>query len=175
MRIARSCLLLASVLAAPVLVGPLRAAEDREHEPGGERGRGHERDHWSERHREREAHGCGCGVVDVSSTADRRHWARERFSARRTESVAIRLRMRTAGGDAHLVRFQVLTPKGHLYQELRATERPDGRRSKYVSADLPVAGTFIATSSLFGRWRVVPYLDDDAEPCAAGAVFTIVE
>jgi hypothetical protein len=165
-------LLLATVLAAPVLVAPAAADHERER---GQDGREHERDHWSDHQRERERHGCGCGAVEVWSAAGRRHWTRSPFSARQTASLAIRLRMRTEGGDAHFVRLRVLTPKGHLYQEIQVAERPAGRRSSSVSAQLPVAGTFIATSSLFGRWRVVPYLDDDAVPCGAGAAFTIVE
>ena len=40
---------------------------------------------------------------------------------------------------------------------------------------MPVAGTFISTSSLFGKWSVVPYIDDDPEPCAAPSVFRIVQ
>lgn len=173
-------LLLASVLVAPSFVAPARAGHDRDHDSDHHRG--------GDRRHDRERHGCGCGVVTVSAPAPgspaasaasrerrERNERRERFSARLTPSLDLRLRLRTEGGDAHAVRFQVLTPQGNLYQEIPTVYRPDGRRSAEISVPLPVAGTFIATSSLFGRWRVVPYLDDDAEPCAAGAAFTILE
>ena len=44
------------------------------------------------------------------------------------------------------------------------------RRGTDVSLDqatarLPVAGTSISLGSLFGRWTVVPYLDDETAPC----------
>lgn len=163
---ARGILLLSTILAAPVLVAP-GGAHEREDANDAREGRG-------DRQREREAHGCGCRQVSVSSP-DRPQWRRDRFSASRTLDLRFLLRMRNDGGDGHLVRFQVVTPKGHLYQEIQVAQRPDGRRISRVSAQLPVAGTFISTSSLFGRWRVVPYLDDDAEPCGPGAAFTIVE
>jgi hypothetical protein len=156
---------LATVLAAPLVVASAQAGHDRDHA----------RDGRGDRQREREFHGCGCGHVSVSSP-DRPQWRRDRFSASRTLDLRFLLRMRNEGGDNHLVRFQVLTPKGHLYQEIQVANRPErGRRASHVSAQLPVAGTFISTSSLFGRWRVVPYLDDEPEPCGRGAVFTIVE
>lgn len=44
-----------------------------------------------------------------------------------------------------------------------------------VSAALPVAGTSITLSSLFGRWTVETYLDDQAEPCGPPGRFTIRE
>jgi hypothetical protein len=48
-------------------------------------------------------------------------------------------------------------------------------RGQSVSALLPVAGTSITQSSLFGRWTVEPYLDDEAEACGPPARFTIRE
>jgi hypothetical protein len=118
--------------------------------------------------------GRSCGGISVSSPAQPR--ARGRFSARKTLDVLFRLRLRNADEDAHVVTFRVLTPKGHLYQEIQVAHRAEtGRRVSAISTRLPVAGTAIATSSLFGRWRVVPYLDDGPRPCGAASVFTIVE
>jgi hypothetical protein len=42
-----------------------------------------------------------------------------------------------------------------------------------VTALLPVAGTSITLSSLYGRWTVQAYLDDQPEPCGPAARFTI--
>jgi len=40
---------------------------------------------------------------------------------------------------------------------------------------LPVAGTSITQSSIFGLWSVQPYLDDQPEPCGPATRFTITE
>ena len=42
-----------------------------------------------------------------------------------------------------------------------------------VSATLPVAGTSITLSSLYGRWTVQPYLDGQPAPCGPASRFTI--
>lgn len=47
-------------------------------------------------------------------------------------------------------------------------------RTQYaVKASLPVAGTSITLSSLFGRWSVQPYLDGRPDPCGPATRFTI--
>jgi len=47
------------------------------------------------------------------------------------------------------------------------------RRYDQVTARLPVAGTSITLGSLFGRWTVVPYLDDENGPCGRARKFVI--
>jgi len=47
------------------------------------------------------------------------------------------------------------------------------RRLTPVRARLPVAGTAITVGSLLGRWRVVPYLDDQRTPCGRARRFVI--
>jgi hypothetical protein len=47
------------------------------------------------------------------------------------------------------------------------------KRYEQVTARLPVAGTSITLGSLFGRWTVVPYLDDEAAPCGRSRKFVI--
>ena len=47
-------------------------------------------------------------------------------------------------------------------------------RTQYeLGARLPVAGTSITMSSLYGRWSVQPYLDGQPGPCGPAARFTI--
>jgi hypothetical protein len=46
-------------------------------------------------------------------------------------------------------------------------------RYDQVTARLPVAGTSITLGSLFGRWTVVPYLDDQTAPCGRSRRFVI--
>ena len=174
-------LVLATVLAAP-LSADRPAPDRREHEHDGQcghdqpgNGGGHGR------------HRSVCGAVSVS--VPERPRARDPFSVRKTLDLQFRMRLRTRDGDSHVVSFRVITPNGHVYQQLQAPsdvkeekESDDDDRDEHddrvhrmsrVSARLPVAGTFIATSSLFGKWRVVPYVDDDPEPCAAPSVFRI--
>ena len=48
----------------------------------------------------------------------------------------------------------------------------DGK-ADVVTATLPVAGTSITMSSLYGRWSVEPHLDGQPGPCGPAARFTI--
>jgi hypothetical protein len=89
---------------------------------------------------------------------------------------------------SHVLELKLYTPKGHLYQVLtvpfsggpRAAGyrrlpgnprvyveqvlQPAGAAAYRVSARLPVAGTWIVTSSLYGSWRVDAHLDGAASP-----------
>jgi hypothetical protein len=117
-----------------------------------------------------------CGAIVVSSPDRPR--VRDGFSARKTLDLQFRMRLSNSDEEAHVVSFRIYTPTAHLYQEIQVAHRADarkGRRVASISAGLPVAGTAIATSSLYGRWRVVPYIDDSPRPCAAAAVFSIVK
>ncbi len=53
--------------------------------------------------------------------------------------------------------------------------RQGRRRFDQVTARLPVAGTSITLGSLFGRWTVVPFLDDGTAPCGRSRRFVIRE
>lgn len=59
--------------------------------------------------------------------------------------------------------------------DVQKTRRVGNGNQRYeqVSARLPVAGTSITLGSLFGRWTVVPYLDDEAAPCGRSRRFVI--
>jgi len=59
-------------------------------------------------------------------------------------------------------------------QELSVT-RVAGVRGYGVHARLPVAGTSIMTSSLYGKWKVVPHLDGSLRPCAVATPFSITQ
>jgi len=111
------------------------------------------------------------------------------FSSRDVLDLRLEARLRRAPPGEHVLRFKVLTPAGFLYQIVTVpftgdvdrdptgngnagTDRPRGYA---VGALLPVAGTSITQSSLYGRWTVQPYLDDEAEACGPPARFTIRE
>jgi hypothetical protein len=52
--------------------------------------------------------------------------------------------------------------------------RTSGTRGEYeLRARLPVAGTSITLSSIYGTWSVQTFLDGQAEPCGPATKFTI--
>ena len=51
--------------------------------------------------------------------------------------------------------------------------RGRGLGARQVRARLPVAGTSITMSTLYGRWSVQAFLDDLARPCSPAAAFTL--
>lgn len=77
--------------------------------------------------------------------------------------------------SGHQLEFRVYTPSGHLYEVLTAELSAPGRARGRVdaSARLPVAGTSIVTSSLYGQWTVVAHLDGGAEPVSRPSTFRI--
>jgi hypothetical protein len=61
--------------------------------------------------------------------------------------------------------------------DVQKTKRLRRGRKRYdtVTARLPVAGTSITLGSLFGRWTVVPFLDNGTAPCGRSRRFRIRE
>jgi len=111
-----------------------------------------------------------CSALAIRSDADSRD--RDRFSA--TRILELRFGTRLAGQPRrdHTLRLRLYAPSGFLYQVL-AVPVAAGRGHRRIEARLPVAGTSIMASGLYGRWRVVPQLDDSSEPCGAGRSFVI--
>jgi hypothetical protein len=58
-------------------------------------------------------------------------------------------------------------------QQLGVPLGRSGRRRDTVVARLPVAGTSITMSTLYGRWTIQAYLDDRTRPCSPLRRFTI--
>jgi hypothetical protein len=78
--------------------------------------------------------------------------------------------------------LKLYTPKGHLYQTLKidalaaggaAAESARRRRFELLSARLPVAGTTIVNSSLYGIWKAEAYFEGAASPCTRPRRFLI--
>jgi len=65
----------------------------------------------------------------------------------------------------------VSLPPGLPVQVLGETHR--GRTRDAVQGRLPVAGTSITMSTLYGRWTVQAFLDDRTRPCSPRRSFTI--
>lgn len=130
-----------------------------------------------------------CQIVEIGS-AQAPH-ARTRFSATRIVELEFDARLERRTSREHTLRLRVYTPQGFLYQVLTVPpessgpalptvpvekDRSGGRSDQKparLAARLPVAGTSIMASGLYGRWKVVPYLDDGPRPCGPGRSFVI--
>ncbi len=104
-----------------------------------------------------------------------------RFSAAKTDDLVFQAKVRPQVRGSHTLELRLFTPRGHLYQTLslsfdvRLTRGRRLPRPLVLSARLPVSGSFIMTSALYGRWRVVPFLDGAPQPCGREVGFTIVQ
>ncbi len=77
--------------------------------------------------------------------------------------------------------FDVFNPQGQRYQVLVPAPRGgayalQGSRSlpRAVEARLAVAGSSIAWTSMYGRWRVEPRFEGQDGPCGPSQAFTIL-
>jgi hypothetical protein len=123
------------------------------------------------------------GTPDGPTVSARRARKKPAFSASQILDLELQVtlaRMKEGGN----VELKIYTPKGHLYQTISVPvsfgdpkeAAKNGRRaSKRASATatLPVAGTTIVTSSLYGKWRVEAHLEGNASPCGRAQEFTI--
>ena len=121
--------------------------------------------------------GGQCPSVAVSSAET--PGERVRFSA--ASVVDLKFQLFPGGGPEgpHTLTFKVYTPSGHLYQELSVPfragwpARSRSPRGPRLTARLPVVGTAITTSEIFGGWRVEPHLDGSPRPCGSATRFQI--
>jgi hypothetical protein len=101
-----------------------------------------------------------------------------------TQAPAVVFHGRTASGEAAgpPLLFDVFNPRGQRYQVLVATPRVvtterDGQRFERTTrtreAALAVAGSSIAWTSMYGKWRVEPRIEGANQPCGRAEYFTI--
>ena len=124
---------------------------------------------------------CSVDVHSLDETGARR--SARRVSAAVAPSVVFRGKLGEHDSEAApMLLFDVFNPRGQRYQVLVAEQRVaiverDGRRFKRVNklreASLAVAGSSIAWTSMYGRWRVVPRIEGEAKPCGRAEYFTI--
>ncbi len=122
----------------------------------------------------------GADAAAESTTSTRVLGGRSSFSAARTIDLQLAFVVRRhASPDARL-ELRLYTPKGHLYQTLRAarpspssTPGPVRSTRDPWTAALRVAGTAIVNHSLYGRWTVQPHLDGNPHPCGSAQPFWI--
>jgi hypothetical protein len=103
--------------------------------------------------------------------------ARRRFSATRVIDLEFDVALSPKVGEAERLALKVFTPNGHLYETLAPQpaipSAGHGTGRTRVIARLPVAGTPIVTSSLYGRWSVVPYLEGETDACGWPRAFWV--
>jgi hypothetical protein len=134
------------------------------------------------------------------STVEKPQAMRGSFSASRTTDLILHVLFDRSLDTDLMVTLKVYTPKGHLYRQydvplasgydkratkarripgypypvpVQTTSTVKAGKRKYESADIPmpVAGTAIVTSSLYGRWSVEVCLDGASEPCRKPTFF----
>jgi hypothetical protein len=123
-----------------------------------------------------------CSVSVRAFDAEGRTRPVRQVSATMAPAVVFHGRISPMEDDAPALLFDVFTPRGRRYQTLVATPRVvmgerDGRRVKKISktreATLAVAGSSIAWTSMYGKWRVQPRLEGTDKPCGRPEYFTI--
>jgi hypothetical protein len=114
---------------------------------------------------------AACVVVDIGS--DQAPRRRHSFRATRILDLEFETLLSGRTRRERTLQLRLYTPQGFLYQVLEARLDAGRPRQRRFEARLPVAGTSIMASGLYGRWRVVPYLDDRREPCGPARSFVI--
>jgi len=97
-------------------------------------------------------------------------------------AVVFRGKVSPRDEDTRPLLFDVYNPRGVRYQVLlgvpRAIERERGGRrflqtSRTREASMAVAGSSIAWTSMYGKWRVEPRIEGESRPCGRAEYFTI--
>lgn len=126
--------------------------------------------------------GCRRVLVHSPEHGNKKSRRRPKFSASEILDLELQVLVsrRKLDGD-HRLELKVYTPSGNLYQSLSVPftigeEISTGtRRGRYqmLTTTLPVAGTSIVTSSLYGTWKVEAFLDGATGRCTAPRKFVI--
>lgn len=123
-----------------------------------------------------------CSVSVQALDAEGKPRSARRVSASVAPAVVFRGRVSQGEADAPPLLFDVFNPRGQRYRVLVATPRVviterRGQRFERTTrtreAALAVAGSSIAWTSMYGRWRVEPRLDGSERPCGRPEFFTI--
>jgi hypothetical protein len=119
--------------------------------------------------------GAGCRTLSVTSATQAN---RRAFSASQTLDLQITTTFPNTLTGSRRLKLLLLTPQGYPYQRFSipfdaTLPRHERGALRSVSATLPVAGTAITTNGLYGRWTIVPSLDEDPEPCTTARHFVL--
>lgn len=125
---------------------------------------------------------CSLDVRALDSQGEPR--SARRVSASVAPAVVFRGKLSSSAQDeaAPPLLFDVFNPRGQRYQILVARPRVvvqarGGHRvertSRVREASLAVAGSSIALTSMYGKWRVEPRIEGADKPCGRPEYFTI--
>lgn len=113
---------------------------------------------------------AACEIVEIRS--DHGAGSGSRFSATKIVELRFETALEGRPRPERRLRLRLTTPGGFLYQVLSVPVDPNPTKRRLV-ARLPVAGTSIMASGLYGRWTVTPVLGDGSEACGASRRFVI--
>jgi hypothetical protein len=114
---------------------------------------------------------AACSVVDVGS--DQAPRAFRSFRATRVVELEFEVRYLNPRQRERPPQLRLYTPDGFLYQVLETRPVPSRFFASRYRARLPVAGTSIMVSGLYGRWRVVPHEGGARQACGPDRRFVI--
>lgn len=126
--------------------------------------------------------GPACSVTAHAVDREGRTRSARRVSASAIPGIVFRGRVAARDEVERPLLFDVYNPRGHRYQVLLATPRVvtrerDGQRFERTTrtreAALAVAGSSIAWTSMYGKWRVEPRIDGETKPCGRAEYFTV--
>lgn len=115
--------------------------------------------------------GSPCARIEVRADSDLTGSRDRVFSAASVKDLAFVVTLSPGLAAAELL---VRTPNGHAYQRLQARQDLATDASRKPIVRLPVSGTLIVNSSLYGEWQVEPRLPGGPAACGASERFTIV-
>lgn len=130
----------------------------------------------------RDSQELSCSMDVQAIDAEGRPRSARRVSAGVAPAVVFRGRVSPRDAEAPTLLFDVFNPRGQRYQVLVAvprvvTKERDGQRFERTTrtreAALAVAGSSIAWTSMYGKWRVEPRLAGTQRPCGRPEYFTI--
>jgi hypothetical protein len=136
----------------------------------------------AEADRGRSAVDAVCSVSVLAVDPEGRPQSTRTVSASRTPAVVFRGRSAPLSREGPPLLFDVFNPRGQRYQVLfgatpgRGSLLHGSSRAPFrpVEARLAVAGSSIAWTSMYGRWRVEPRLEGQDRPCGVARSFTIL-
>ncbi len=129
----------------------------------------------------RSAGETACSVRVFALDPDGRRLSTQTAWGSRTPAMVFRGRVAQRPEGNPPLLFDVFNPRGQRYQVLLGATRGrsfvlQGERRRLdrpVEASLAVAGSSIAWTSMFGRWRVEPRFEGHERPCGLPQAFTI--
>lgn len=145
-----------------------------------------------------------CPMIEISSVEQPEIFNVSKYSATATTDLKIHVIFPDAFKEDHVISLKFQTPAGHLYRQIdvpvthevgrQGTQtvrlpgypypvtvavpeisRIAGQVAPSIEVRLPVGGTSIATSSLFGMWQVNGMIDGVEKRCFRPVSFGIVQ